>query len=258
MFKQITSESNGVEPVSPKKAFGPWEILIIGMGVLVIVVTALLGRWQLGRAHEKAALDAAMARSEAAAPLRVGLPGIDLASDKWRRAQARGTFDQRLTVYLQNRQEHEQTGFWVLTPMQLAGTQTYVMVQRGWIPRNFQAMDLIAPYKTPEGLTVVDGLIAPPPSQWFSFFPDPPKAVIRQNIDLPQFASQHHIRLLPYVLRQSGDLGDGLSRDWPAANTGISTNYGYAMQWFAMSAVAGLLLLVFVFRRLRRAGRARS
>lgn len=241
-----------------KKAFGSKEILIVALGALVIVITALLGRWQLGRAHEKAALEAAMADKESAAVLQIGQPGIDLTQDKWRRARVSGTFDVKLTVYLQNRQERDQTGFWVLTPLRIEGSDTYVMVQRGWIPRNFQAMDLIAPYKTPDGLTVVDGLIAPPPSQWFFFFPDPPKAIIRQNIDLAAFARAHHIRLLPYVLRQSGALGDGLSRDWPAANTGISTNYGYAMQWFGMSAVAALLLLTFIYRRMRRTGAARS
>lgn len=250
MSEQITSDPTAeLKPVRVR-AFGRKEILIISMGLLVVVVTALLGRWQIGRAHEKAALDAEMARSQAAAPLLVGTPGIDLAKDKWRRAVAVGEFDTGLTVYLQNRQDNDRTGFWVLTPLKLEGSGRYVMVLRGWIPRNFQAMDLIAPYQTPKGLTRVDGLIAPPPTQWFSFFPDPPNAVIRQNIDLAQFAQLHHIDLLPYVLRQEGSLDDGLSRDWPAANTGISTNYGYAAQWFAMSAVAALLLGYFIFRRL--------
>ncbi len=258
MSEQITSAPTADAKAPGAKAFGRKEILIIGMGVLVIVVTALLGRWQIGRAHEKATLDAEMARSQAAVPLVVGAPGIDLAKDKWRRAVAVGEFDTGLTVYLQNRQDNDHTGFWVLTPLKLQGSARYVMVLRGWIPRNFQAMDLIAPYQTPKGLTRVDGLIAPPPTQWFSFFPDPPKAVIRQNIDLDQFARLHHIALLPYVLRQEGKLDDGLSRDWPAANTGISTNYGYAAQWFAMSAVAVLLLGYFIFRRLYPSARRRQ
>lgn len=233
------------------RAFGPREFLIVFLGVLVIGITMSLGFWQLDRAHEKQALQARMQQRERAAPLRIGQDAISLDRDVWRRAVASGEFAQNLTIYLQNRQQHEQTGFWVLTPLRLTGRHEYVMVLRGWIPRNFQAMDLIAPYKTPQGLTQIAGLIAPPPSQWFSFFPDPPGATIRQNVNLQKFAQDHHINLLPFVLRQSGHANDGLGRDWPAANTGVGTNYGYAAQWFAMSATAAVLLAYFVFRRLR-------
>lgn len=249
MSQQITSDSPERRRM---RAFGPKELLIIILGLLVIGTTTSLGFWQLGRAHEKKALDLRMDQREQAAPLLIGKDNIQLHADIWRRAAATGVFAQDLTVYLQNRQQNEHTGFWVMTPLKLSGTDTYVMVQRGWIPRNFQAMDLIAPYKTPQGLTQIAGLIAPPPSEWFSFFSDPPNAVIRQNVNLQKFAAYHHINLLPYVLRQSGKIDDGLGREWPAANTGISTNYGYAAQWFGMSATGVILLLYFIFWRLRK------
>jgi len=247
----VQSTSDSALPVR-ERALGPKELLIVILGAIVIGVTASLGFWQLGRAHEKEALQMRIAQRERAMPLQLGKDAISLQQDLWRRAVATGEFAQNLTVYLQNRQQHDQTGFWVLTPLKLVGQDRYVMVLRGWIPRNFQAMDLIAPYKTPQGLTQVTGLIAPPPSQWFSFSADPPAATIRQNIDLQQFARFHHITLLPFVLRQTGQLDDGLSRDWPAADTGVGTNYGYAAQWFAMSAIAATLLVYFVFRRLRK------
>ncbi|MDD4885544.1 MAG: SURF1 family protein [Thiomonas sp.] len=250
MSKQITSDSTGQ---IRGRAFGPRELLIIVLGLLVIGVTASLGFWQLGRAHEKKALHLRMDQREQAAPLRVGTDNIQLGPDIWRRVVASGEFAQNLTIYLQNRQQNEHTGFWVMTPLKLSGSNQYVMVLRGWIPRNFQAMDLIAPYKTPQGLTQIAGLVAPPPSKWFSFFSDPPNAVIRQNVNLKKFAEFHHIKLLPYVLRQSGEANDGLGREWPAANTGISTNYGYAAQWFGMSATGAILLIYFVFWRLRKA-----
>lgn len=250
MNKQITSEFSAAKA---EKAFGPKELLIIILGLVVIGVTMSLGFWQLGRAHQKEALNQQMDQREKAHPLQVGQAGIDLGSDVWRRARATGEFASQWTIYLQNRQQDEQTGFWVLTPLKLAGSDRYVMVLRGWIPRNFQAMNLLAPYQTPQGLTTIDGLIAPPPSEWFSFFPEPPGQVIRQNVNLSKYAAFHHIELLPYVLRQSGDLKDGLGRQWPAANTGIGTNYGYAAQWFGMSATGVVLLLYFLYRRLRKA-----
>jgi len=249
MSEQITSVSSA--PVS-LRAFGAKQWVIIAVGLLVIGVTLALGFWQLGRAHEKQAVHEQMTLRAQAAALQVGRDAIDLATDRWRRAHAVGEFAQKLTIYLQNRQQNEQPGFWVMTPLKLARTDRYVMVLRGWIPRNFQAMDLIAPYQTPKGLTQVDGLIAPPPSKLFSFFSDPPAAKIRQNIDLEQFAKFHHIKLYPYILRQSGRMDDGLGRDWPAPNLGIGTNYGYAAQWFGMSATAAIFLLYYLVRHARK------
>lgn len=255
MNKEITSVPPQFRAV---RALGPKEWLIVVLGLLVIAITCALGFWQLGRAHEKLALHARMDAREKAAPLRIGHDHVGLTTDAWRRARADGTYDTALTIYLQNRQQNEQTGFWVMTPLKLQGSDTYVMVLRGWLPRNFQAMDLIAPYQTPQGLTQVDGLIAPPPSEWFSFFSDPPNAVIRQNVNIAKFAAYHHITLLPFVLRQSGDLHDGLGRQWPAPNMGVSTNYGYAAQWFGMSATGVILLIYFVAWRLRRARAGRG
>jgi cytochrome oxidase assembly protein ShyY1 len=249
MSKQITSDSG---MLMSEKAFGPKELLIIILGLLVIGVTTSLGFWQLGRAHEKEALNLQMDQREKAHPLQIGQAEVRFSRDVWRRAEARGVFAEQWTIYLQNRQQNEQVGFWVLTPLKLADSDTYLMVLRGWVPRNFQAMDLIKPYKTPQGLTVIDGLIAPPPSEWFSFFTEPPGQVIRQNVNLQKYADFHHIKLLPFVLRQSGDLHDGLGRQWPAAKTGVGTNYGYAAQWFGMSATGVVLLLYFVFQRLRK------
>ena len=99
------------------RAFGPKDLLIIILGLLVIGITTSLGFWQLGRAHEKEALHLRMDQRERASPLQIGTDNIQLQTDIWRRATATGYFAEKLTVYLQNRQQNEQTGFWVMTPL---------------------------------------------------------------------------------------------------------------------------------------------
>jgi surfeit locus 1 family protein len=42
-----------------------------------------------------------------------------------------------------------QPGFYVLTPLQLEGSDGVVLVQRGWVPRNFQDRSLLPPVQTP-------------------------------------------------------------------------------------------------------------
>jgi cytochrome oxidase assembly protein ShyY1 len=226
------------------------EILALLLGLALVALTARLGVWQLDRAQTKQALAAQIAERGAAPALQQGAAALAFDANVWRQAQVRGEYATAWTVFLQNRQYGEQVGFWVLTPLRIAGTQTYLMVLRGWMPRRFNA-DFEPDLRTPTGMVTARGRIAPPPSQWFAFAKDPPDAVIRQNVQLAQFAALHHIALLPYVIQQLGDAGDGLVRDWPQPDTGMQTNYGYAVQWFAMSALGLGLTLYFLGRRLR-------
>lgn len=228
------------------------EILTLVIAVAVIVATALLGRWQLGRGDTKRRLAADIAQRAAMPALTQGPAALDFAASEWRPVAVRGSYAAELTVFLQNRQHDDQPGYWVLTPLRIAGSDTWIMVQRGWVPRGFDAYALQPKVPTPAGSVEVHGRIAPAPSQWFSFAKDPADAVVRQNIDLHAFAVRHHMTLLPYVVQQLGTGDDGMVRDWPAPDLGMATNYGYAAQWFAMSLLGIGLTAWFGIRRLRR------
>lgn len=250
-----------VPPAAPQGAvpgLRPREILTVIASLALIALLARLGVWQLHRAHYKQALAASIASRERLSPLRLGAQGVDFAENEWRPVQARGAWAGAMTVYLQNRQHAGVSGFWVFTPLRLAGSDTYVMVQRGWAGPDPHAPMLVPPIPTPSGDVDVRGRIAPAPSQWFSFAKDPPGAMVRQNVQLPQFAAFHHIRLLPYVIQQLGPDSEGLVRAWPAPDLGMQTNYGYAFQWFAMSATCMGLLVYFTTRTLRRRRPARG
>lgn len=221
-------------------------------GLLVIALLARLGVWQLDRAHYKQALAARIASREHMPALPLPPRGVDFARNEWRPVVARGQWAPQWTVYLQNRQYRGVSGFWVLTPLRLQSSDTWVMVQRGWAAPDVHAPMLVPPVPTPQGMVEVRGRLAPAPSQWLSFQKDPPGAMVRQNVQLDQFAQYHHIRLLPYVVQQVGAAHDGLVRDWPAPDLGMQTNYGYAFQWFAMSATCVGLLVFFTLRTLRR------
>ena len=244
-----------VPPAAPDRAapgLRPREILTVIGGLLVIALLARLGVWQLDRAHYKQALAARIASREAMPALALPPRGVDFERNEWRPVLARGQWAPQWTVYLQNRQYHGVSGFWVLTPLRLQSSDTWVMVLRGWAGPDVHAPMLVPPVPTPRGPVDVHGRLAPAPSQMLSFQKDPPGAVVRQNVQLGQFADYHHIHLLPYVVQQIGAAHDGLVRDWPAPDLGMQTNYGYAFQWFAMSATCIGLLVYFTLRTLLR------
>jgi surfeit locus 1 family protein len=60
-------------------------------------------------------------------------------------------------------------------------------------------------------------------------------------------------------VQQLGEPGaqaaDGLLRDWPAPDAGLQKHYGYAFQWFALSALILGLYVWFQLIRPRRQAR---
>jgi surfeit locus 1 family protein len=220
--------------------------LITGSALLAVVSTLALGRWQLSRAAQKeavqASIDAQAARPVLAGPTWVAQP--DLMSQLHRRVTLRGRWMAPHTVFLDNRQMNNKPGLYVVTPMQLEGNAAVVLVQRGWVARNFIDRTRVPSIETPAGIVEIEGLIAPPPAKLFEFG-GPESGLIRQNLDGVRFGAELGRPLLPVSVRQSGVAQDGLLRDWPRVATGVETHYGYAFQWFALSALIAILYVWF-------------
>jgi surfeit locus 1 family protein len=60
--------------------------------------------------------------------------------------------------------------------------------------------------------------------------------------------------LQPVVVQQTGDVPDGLVRDWARPDTGADTHRAYALQWYVMS-IAGLVLWIVLNLRKNRDSR---
>jgi surfeit locus 1 family protein len=236
------------------------RFLIVTIATIVgVAATARLGVWQLSRAAEKIALQTALDTRGHLAPLS----NADLARDAaqadaqhYRPAVVRGQWVAGHTVFLENRQMNGRPGFFVVTPLRLDGRSDAVLVQRGWAPRDMRDRTLLPRIDESPGTIEVHGLIAPPPSRLFEFSAAQGGA-IRQNLDLAAFSAETHLPLAPVSVQQNDSAataGDALLRQWPHPAVDVHKHYGYAFQWFAMSALmAGLYVWFQLVRpRLRR------
>ena len=207
--------------------------------VLVMAVTIRLGFWQRDRAHQKEALQAQIDRYEHASAQPVGAAPIALSSIEYHRVRAVGRFVTNHVVYLDNRPYQDRPGFYVVMPFALSGGG-YVLVNRGWIPRNADIRTAIAPYRTPSGEVAIEGIARANASRAFELGEGGSAAhqAIRQNLDIAAFASETGLALQPFVIEQTSDDNDGLVRDWPAPTMGVERNYGYMFQWWGMAAAA--------------------
>ena len=235
-----------------------WLVALAALAA--VLATARLGWWQLDRAAQKLALQAALDE-------RSRLPPLDSAALLARSADAAaaqhhrsvrlvGRWSAGHTVYLDNRQMDGRPGFIVLTPLRLDDGSA-VLVQRGWQPRDFQDRSRVVAPPTPDGVVELLGRIAPPPARLYEFDGDASGA-IRQNLDLDAFARETGLALRPLsvLLADSPAVaGDGLKRDWPAPAFGAAKNRGYAVQWFGLSALIVVLYVWFQLVQPRRQSR---
>jgi surfeit locus 1 family protein len=231
--------------------------LVAAAALASALLTAGLGAWQLDRAAQKLA-------GQAAQEERAQLPPIDtsqaLAADaaaaaaqQHRGLRLPGRWSAAHTVYLENRQMNGRAGFIVVTPLVLDDGSA-VLVQRGWFARDFHDRSRVIDVPTPEGRVVVQGRIAPAPGRLYEFSAGD-SGRIRQNLDLDAFARETGLRLRPLSLllaESPASVGDGLQRDWPAPSAGAAKNRAYAAQWFALSALIFVLYVWFQLVQPRR------
>lgn len=218
-----------------------------------IAATLSLGLWQWGRAQQRLALQAATEARAAEPALAQAVLVASAGSPDLlhRRVVLNGTWLAQHTVFLDNRQMQGRPGFYVVTPLRLAGSQAVILVQRGWVPRNFVDRTQLPPVDTPAGEVALTGRIAPAPAKLYEFA-GAPAGPIRQNLDLTAFRQETGLPLLEGSVQQTDPPSDGLLRDWPVPASGADKNYGYAFQWWALCGVILILYVWFQFIAPRR------
>lgn len=297
------------EPILPQPALmNPkatrWVLSILA--AIGVVATLLLGSWQLNRAAQKLAFAQqisdkkelpTLTNSALVAIKKIALnmadapqkdtnaqpPGSQKSADTTalvnRSVTLQGRWLHEHTVYLQNRQMNRLQGFYVLTPLQLlpphngaAGLEMpVVMVQRGWVARDYQNFSKLPAVGQDIGDVQVNGRIIAQASTAFELSTHPStdnsssataaNPRIRQNLRLDAFAQQTGLPTLPVVVLQTDADEGGLQRAWPSVDYGVDKHYGYAFQWFAMCVLIVFLFVWFQFiapqRRARCAKRAK-
>ena len=236
-----------------------WRFWLLSFAAATgVAATLALGFWQLSRAAQKEALQAAIQTRSKLPPVQVAelVQASDYEPLVHRMANLRGTWVPARTLFLDNRQMNGKAGFYVVTPLMLEGHDKAVIVERGWVQRNFLDRTELPQVPTPAGIVEVTGRIAPPPSKLYAFS-GAESGPIRQNLDLAAFRAESGLPLIGVSLMQTVAAGDGLQRDWPEANLGVAKHYGYTFQWWALSALIATLYVWFqIVRRIRPAPRS--
>jgi surfeit locus 1 family protein len=232
-----------------------WIVTIAA--ALAVALTVALGFWQLGRAEQKLALERAISDKKSLPALENNalIATKNIATDYHQQVVLRGRWLHTHTVFLDNRQMNARQGFYVLTPLMLAGSSQAIVVQRGWVARDFQDRTRLPDLPKFEAEVTVQGRLAPPPAKLYELA-GAGTGAIRQNLDLGAFALEIRQPLLMASAVQTvpTDAQDAqaLQRDWPPAASGVDRHHGYAAQWFALATLIATLYVWFQFVAPRR------
>ena len=225
----------------------------IALTVTLVILAALFGRlgsWQLERKAEKELL---FERFEQAPSLSIG-EALESGA-RFARVEARGRFDARRHLLLDNRIFRGRAGVHVLTPLLLDDGRT-VLVNRGWLPLPPDRSSLPeipeddAP-RTVRGrlnelpvagqrLGEADRLTTDRWPQLITYFDtDAVEAALGQPLE-------------PWLIQlDPADTAGFEGREWKAAVMEPKVHGGYAVQWFSLMTASILIWITLGVRRAR-------
>ena len=221
-----------------------------------IALTVSLGNWQLRRADEKLALQAAWDRAEQAVPMPVaGTDVATVASSLPLRVRLRGRFLSAHEIWLDNRQMDSQAGLMLVAPLQLADGAV-VLVNRGFARRDPRDRTRLPKVARPNDEVIIEGLAVAQTVRVLQLGENAPVGVggpvVWQNLDYDAFERASGLAVARWVVQQTNRADDGLLRNWPRLSAGVEKHHGYALQWFALAALITALTAFFGLRALRR------
>jgi len=226
--------------------FKPTLVPTLAFLVLLPVLISL-GLWQLDRAEEKRGIERSVQEAIEKDPLFINTAeASDLVNNVYRPAEMSGRYDSKRQYLWDNKTHQGRSGYQVLTPFRLEGSDMIVMVNRGWIPI-LGRRDQFADISVSEDLQRVTGVIKNPSNtiqlanrldQKALKFPH-----VVQAYEPVVISSELELAVSPILFELAPDEGNGYVRDWQPYYGKIGKHLGYAAQWFIMALIAMFLYI---------------
>lgn len=221
--------------------------ILIALLLLAGVVCARLGFWQLSRLRERRAANR-IAQEARDAPV-VQLPGeLGAAGDlAHRRIMAVGRYDAANDIVVRGQVLNGLPGVHVVTPLRLAGSDTALLVNRGFVPSP-DAVTAETDSLREKGEVRVEGVALP-------LTPGGGRPIERRGqitwgrLDADALAQHIPYPILPAYLLQSPDSAlPRLPRRLAAPSLDEGPHLNYAVQWFLFGGMSVVFALIFVVR----------
>ena len=202
---------------------------------------ASLGFWQLDRADQKRTIEASIQKANTGV-VELIVNQNELLNKEYYEVRLQGSYISDKQFIYDNQIVDQASGYYVLTPFVLTGQSNAIMINRGFIPWNGRRdqLDDIAVDSTYREIKIQVSRpikrIELKTSDISNQFP-----VLIQAIDfdvIEEISSTSFVDVIG-LLDPSSD--DGFVRKWEPYTGSIEKHIGYAIQWFLMALVLGII-----------------
>ena len=210
---------------------------------LAVAVFLAAGFWQLHRAHYK---DELRARTELAmrdAVIELSSSPINAAEIEFHPVHVNGEWVGDRTIFIDNKILDGVVGYYVVTPMRIGMSKTYVLVNRGWIAAPPLRSEL-PNVTTPTGQVEINGIARKPTDRFLELSHQVEQGRVWQNLTIERFQTWSNIPLQPTVIYQQNNSNDKLQRVSvapEASGLNADRHRGYALTWFGLALVTFVL-----------------
>lgn len=226
------------------------NLIFVVLGSIFALVCLRLGFWQLARLSERKALNREVSARATTAPVSLGQLPRDTGDAHYRRVNLSGAYDFGHEIYVTNRSRNGSPGVQLVTPLRMAGTDTAVLVTRGWV-------------YAPDGMTIERSRWKEPDTLsgeafvvYFVHQDGTPKLPGRDRSyrwldertlaqDFPYPIAAYHLILISGGAAPGPNVPPRL--DVPPLDEG--PHQSYAIQWFAFATISIIGMFLFVRRK---------
>lgn len=225
--------------IQTKKPLPSWLPLLVG--AILVVQFAGLGAWQISRGLEKRANQQLFQDEKEFARWQ---NGMDVRPHQ--RLRATGRYDDDHQILLENIIVNSRHGYYVITPLIGLSGEPVLLVNRGWIEKTAEPLDVSRLHLPPDPLTIRGRAGSLPRAgmkmgEAVNAGDDWPKGAVYPSFEEVADALGRNVQ--PFVLLMDNEEEHGFYRHWVPTEFGPGKHFGYALQWFAMAAVLSGLLI---------------
>ena len=235
-------------------------VVAIVVALLLSAAFVRLGVWQLARRDQRRAFNALVERRMHAPAVALSELPPDTSAVSYRTVRVSGTFDYAREQVLTSRSHQGSPGVYLFTPLRLAGTDTAILVNRGWVYSADGASVDQGRWRTDRAAPASDSIAGEVASGDFlayaQTFPPPAKTPIGvrerphavRALDHGQLAKRLPYPLAPFYLTALPDQAPKSNAPARIAQPSLDEgpHLSYAIQWFSFAIVAVVGMSFFV------------
>jgi surfeit locus 1 family protein len=235
----------------------------LGVAITLVCISLFikLGLWQYNKAQQKQAIHEAydQAKLDKALKFPLGLTNSKASNiDDWKykKVIVQGVYETKYQFLLDNQVEGDRVGYHVITPLKIDNTNEYVLIDRGWILGKDIHTELPV-FNTPAGTQTIIGQAWVPSKKIFTLesadeasatnatLGNEPWQQVWQNMSMEKYKRKVPLIVSEVAIRLDQNChAGGFVRNWQIPAERITSNLGYAYQWFGFAFTA---LIIFFY-----------